>query len=122
MSFAVRCRRGRGAWLETPYGLSATSGLSGGQTDVEHQSLYILVIFYAGNILNFAIALHRLSSSEHEAHPSINLGEIRTAYASGIGLRQLARNMNIPAGTVLCTLKTRRMDPADSAGKADRPA
>jgi len=27
--------------------------------------------------------------------------EIRTAYASGIGLREIARNMNIPAGTVL---------------------
>jgi hypothetical protein len=31
--------------------------------------------------------------------------EIRTAYASGIGLRQLARNMNIPAGTVLARSK-----------------
>jgi hypothetical protein len=27
--------------------------------------------------------------------------EIRTAYASGIGLRELARNMSIPEGTVL---------------------
>ena len=31
--------------------------------------------------------------------------EIRTAYASGIGLRQLARNMDIPAGTVLARSK-----------------
>ena len=31
--------------------------------------------------------------------------EIRTAYASGIGLRQLARNMGIPAGTVLARSK-----------------
>jgi hypothetical protein len=31
--------------------------------------------------------------------------EIRTAYASGLGLRQLARNMNIPAGTVLARSK-----------------
>ena len=31
--------------------------------------------------------------------------EIRTAYASGIGLRELARNMGIPAGTVLARSK-----------------
>ena len=31
--------------------------------------------------------------------------EIRTAYASGIGLREIARNMDIPAGTVLARAK-----------------
>jgi hypothetical protein len=31
--------------------------------------------------------------------------EIRTAYASGIGLRELARNMSIPAGTILARAK-----------------
>jgi hypothetical protein len=31
--------------------------------------------------------------------------EIRTAYASGIGLRELARNMGIPQGTVLARAK-----------------
>ena len=31
--------------------------------------------------------------------------EIRTAYASGIGLRELARNMSIPEGTVLARAK-----------------
>jgi len=31
--------------------------------------------------------------------------EIRTAHASGIGLRELARNMGIPAGTVLARSK-----------------
>ena len=31
--------------------------------------------------------------------------EIRTAHASGIGLRELARNMHIPAGTVLARAK-----------------
>jgi hypothetical protein len=31
--------------------------------------------------------------------------EIQTAYASGIGLRELARNMGIPAGTVLARSK-----------------
>ena len=31
--------------------------------------------------------------------------EIRTAFASGIGLREIARNMGIPAGTVLALSK-----------------
>jgi IS30 family transposase len=31
--------------------------------------------------------------------------EIRTAHASGIGLREIARNMNIPQGTVLARAK-----------------
>jgi hypothetical protein len=31
---------------------------------------------------------------------SFKWAEIRTAYASGIGLRELARNMGIPAGTI----------------------
>ena len=31
--------------------------------------------------------------------------EIRTAYASGIGLREIARNMNVPEGTVLARAK-----------------
>jgi hypothetical protein len=33
--------------------------------------------------------------------PPDNWQQIRTAYASGIGLREIARNMNIPEGTVL---------------------
>jgi hypothetical protein len=40
--------------------------------------------------------------------------EIRTAYASGIGLREIARNMNLPEGTVLARAKregwTRQID------------
>jgi len=32
-------------------------------------------------------------------------GQIKTAYASGVGLRELARNMEIPAGTVLARAK-----------------
>ena len=32
-------------------------------------------------------------------------GQIKTAYASGIGLRELARNMQVPAGTVLARAK-----------------
>ena len=31
--------------------------------------------------------------------------QIKTAYAAGIGLREIARNMNIPAGTVLARAK-----------------
>jgi hypothetical protein len=31
--------------------------------------------------------------------------QIRTAYASGIGLREIARNMGIPAGTILARAK-----------------
>ena len=34
-----------------------------------------------------------------------NWAEIRTAYASGIGLREIARNMGIPEGTVLARAK-----------------
>ena len=32
-------------------------------------------------------------------------GQVETAYASGIGLREIARNMNIPEGTVLAHAK-----------------
>lgn len=37
--------------------------------------------------------------------PAASWAEIRTAYASGIGLRELARNMNIPPGTILARSK-----------------
>lgn len=37
--------------------------------------------------------------------PFSTWGEVRTAYASGIGLREIARNMGIPAGTVLSRAK-----------------
>jgi hypothetical protein len=37
--------------------------------------------------------------------PNSTWAEIRTAYASGIGLREIARNMNIPEGTVLSRAK-----------------
>jgi hypothetical protein len=37
--------------------------------------------------------------------PTARWAEIRTAYASGIGLRELARNMGIPQGTVLARAK-----------------
>jgi DNA-binding NarL/FixJ family response regulator len=31
--------------------------------------------------------------------------QIKTAYASGIGLREIARNMNVSQGTVLARVK-----------------
>jgi len=37
--------------------------------------------------------------------PNSTWAEIRTAHASGIGLREIARNMGIPAGTVLARAK-----------------
>lgn len=50
--------------------------------------------------------------------------ELRTAHASGIGLRELARSMNIPAGTILARSKregwTRHI--RDSKALASPPA
>ena len=49
--------------------------------------------------------------------------EIRTAYASGIGLREIARNMGIPAGTILSRAKregwTREIQNAKALAKRD---
>jgi len=49
--------------------------------------------------------------------------EIRTAYASGIGLREIARNMNIPEGTVLARAKregwTREIQNAKALAKRE---
>ena len=74
------------------------------------------------NILNFAIALHRLSSNEHEAHLSINLGgnphRLRQRHWPARDRPQHGNTGRDGART----LETRRMDPADSAGKADRTA
>ena len=53
--------------------------------------------------------------------PSSTWAEIRTAHASGIGLREIARNMNIPAGTVLARAKragwTRRIESAKALAR-----
>jgi len=52
--------------------------------------------------------------------------EIRTAYASGIGLREIARNMGIPAGTVLARAKredwTREIQTAKALAKREDSA
>ena len=49
--------------------------------------------------------------------------EIRTAYASGIGLREIARNMGIPEGTVLARAKregwTREIQNAKALAKRE---
>src|SRR5205085_5748650 len=52
--------------------------------------------------------------------------QIRTAYASGIGLREIARNMGMPAGTVLARAKregwSRHRDNAKALAKRDDTA
>jgi len=49
--------------------------------------------------------------------------QIKTAYASGIGLRELGRNMGIPAGTILARAKrerwTRQIQNAKALAKRD---
>src|SRR4030095_264635 len=49
--------------------------------------------------------------------------EIRTAYASGIGLRELGRNMGIPEGTVLARAKregwSKQIESAKALAKRD---
>jgi hypothetical protein len=49
--------------------------------------------------------------------------EIRTAYASGIGLREIARNMGLPEGTVLARAKregwTREIQSAKALSKRE---
>jgi len=57
------------------------------------------------NFLNFAIAPHWLSSSEHKVHLSMNLGGNPHCIRQRHGLREIARNMGIPAGTVLARSK-----------------
>jgi hypothetical protein len=51
--------------------------------------------------------------------------EIHTAYASGIGLREIARNMGIPEGTVLARAKregwTREIQSAKALVKRENP-
>lgn len=51
--------------------------------------------------------------------------QIRTAYASGIGLREIARNMGIPAGTVLARSKregwTRQIESAKALSVKSSP-
>jgi hypothetical protein len=49
--------------------------------------------------------------------------QIKTAFAAGVGLRQIARNMNIPAGTILSRAKregwTREIQSAKALAKRE---
>ena len=53
--------------------------------------------------------------------PTETWEQVKTAFASGIGLREIARNMNIPAGTVLARAKregwTREIQSAKALAK-----
>jgi len=44
--------------------------------------------------------------------------QIKTAFASGIGLREIARNMNIPEGTVLARASREQGTPSIQAAKS----
>ena len=52
--------------------------------------------------------------------------QTKTAYASGIGLREIARNMNIPEGTILSRAKregwSKQINDAKSLGKREGTA
>ena len=58
--------------------------------------------------------------------PESTWAEIRTAHASGIGLREIARSMNIPEGTVLSRAKregwTREIQSAKALAKREDSA
>jgi|SRR5437763_1072256 len=58
--------------------------------------------------------------------PESTWAEIRTAYASGISLREIARNMNIPEGTFLARAKregwSRQRDNAKALVKREEAA
>src|SRR5438093_6988505 len=58
--------------------------------------------------------------------PESTWAEIRTAYASGISLREIARNMNIPEGTVWARAKregwSRQRDNAKARVKREEAA
>src|SRR5438128_9142769 len=58
--------------------------------------------------------------------PESTWAEIRIAYASGIGLREIARNMGIPAGTILSRAKregwSRHRDNAKALAKREEVA
>jgi hypothetical protein len=58
--------------------------------------------------------------------PSERWEQIKTAYASGIGLREIARNMDIPEGTILSRAKregwTRQIQSAKALAKREETA
>src|SRR2546426_3472446 len=64
-----------------------------------------------------------LTAHKRRAISSETWQQIKTAYASGIGLREIARNMNIPEGTVLARAKregwTREIQNAKALAKRE---
>ena len=58
--------------------------------------------------------------------PSDRWGQIKTAHASGIGLREIARNMGLPEGTVLARAKregwTRQIESSKALAKREHSA
>jgi transposase-like protein len=64
-----------------------------------------------------------VSSDVRRVITNATWAEIRTAYASGIGLREIARNMNIPEGTVLARAKregwTRQIESSKALAKRE---
>lgn len=68
----------------------------------------------------------QLSLAKRAVRRRISAGvwqQVKTAYASGIGLREIARNMNIPEGTVLARAKregwTRQIQNAKALAKRE---
>lgn len=78
--------------------------------------------FILANDEAFALPLAMIFSGAMKARISADVWEqARTAYASGIGLRELARKMGIPEGTMLAHASrehwTRRIDAAKSLAR-----
>jgi hypothetical protein len=67
-----------------------------------------------------AIKFSVIFAQVRQTIPKSTWAEIRTAFASGIGLREIARHMGIAEGTVLATSKTQRLDATDSICKGTR--
>ena len=50
--------------------------------------------------------------------PSERWEQIKVAYVSGIGLREIARKLDIPEGYRPCSREVQRLDPTDSGRNA----
>src|SRR5437867_10055342 len=73
--------------------------------------------FWSRKVLSY------LSFAVRRTITKVTWAEIRTAHASGIGLREIARNMGIPEGTVLARAKrdgwTREIQNAKALAKRE---
>jgi hypothetical protein len=59
-----------------------------------------------------------LSKGIRRKIPNETWEQVKTAFAAGVGLREIARNMNIPAGTVLARAKRERWTKGIESAKA----